>query len=797
MKDRIFTSIKTRLQDKGALKTLLTAAAYWLFLLVYYELLLHIVVFGAPDGRFAFVFGFSLVVACALAVILSFLPKKIQFIGMIVVTSLLLLVYGSQLVYNFVFGTLYSVSVMQHGGAAITSFWKETLLTMWENIHILLLLFIPFIVLTLLWKFRLKKDGRTNGVWRVALILLAVVAQIVSAQCLKIGGKDYFSNYYFYHSNNTTTEQAAERFGLLTAFRLDYMATGEDEQTPVDDDSYYIPETTPPASTPEDGEPDENLDEQKPVNPYNVLEIDFDTLNELTTDKKIIEINNYCASLTGTKKNEYTGMLSDYNLIVLCAESFATGAIHKELTPTLYRLANEGIIFNNYYNTYPNNTTDGEYTLCMGLYPDTTRGKSLSSFYASRNSYLPFCLGNIFKEQRGIQAYGYHNYYGSYYGRDESHPNMGYAMKFASAGMKFTSSWPASDLEMMQQSVDDYISKDQQFHAYYMTFSGHYKYDRSVNPMAARNWDMVADLDYSHAAKAYLSCHIELDRALEYLMQRLEEEGIADKTAIVLAGDHFPYGLYESQYEELVGHEIDKFNKYKSTLIFWVGGLKENIIVDEYCCNVDVLPTILNLWGFEFDSRMLAGTDVFSDGHHMAVLRDMSFYTDKMWMHASSGEIRYLVDESEIPEGYVDNMIKLIKTKRSLSSDMLNKAYFNFVFELGKVAVNREGWFTPPETETEAPEVPSEMSEPPSESIEEPTEAPTQPTESSKEPTQAPTEPPEPTEDTEPTEPSTEPSEDTQAPTEGNDEPTEGEEDSSTPQEEPDEPTEAPVDPGE
>jgi len=153
-----------------------------------------------------------------------------------------------------------------------------------------------------------------------------------------------------------------------------------------------------------------------------VLDIDFDALNGLTEDERIRAINDYCASIPGTNQNAYTGMLSDYNLIVLCAESFSSGAIHPELTPTLYRLSREGFIFENYYNTYPNNTTDGEYTLCMGLYPDGSRGKAASSFYASRGSYLPFCLGNVFSQQLGIQGYGYHNYLGSYYGRRRATP---------------------------------------------------------------------------------------------------------------------------------------------------------------------------------------------------------------------------------------------------------------------------------------------------------------------------------------------------------------------------------------
>lgn len=312
--------------------------------------------------------------------------------------------------------------------------------------------------------------------------------------------------------------------------------------------------------------------------------------------------------------------------------------------------------------------------------------------YASRDSYLPFTLGNVFREQAGIQAWGYHNYQGSYYGRDESHPNMGYTMQFAGDGMEFTTNWPASDLEMMEQSVNDYIGQ-KQFHAYYMTFSGHYKYEISSNKIAKKNWDLVKDLPYkSNAAKAYLSCHIELDRALEYLMTRLKQEGVADRTAIVIAGDHFPYGLSDEQYSDLIGYRIDGFSKYKSSLIFWVGGLEENIVVDEYCCNVDILPTILNLWGFEYDSRMLAGTDVFSDGTHVAVLIDKSWLTDKVWFNANTGEIRYLVDESEIPEGYIENMNKRIATRFSISSDILNTAYYNFVFDKGEVAVNRRGW---------------------------------------------------------------------------------------------------------
>lgn len=650
---------------------------YWICALLYWESLLHAAVFKSPAIA-GYSFGFSLCAGLLLALVLSFL-KKGRFPADILLTAVLAFLYGSQIVYNFIFGTMYSVAMVSQGGDAVTSFWRELLSTMGDHFLWLAALFVPLAA-----RIACKKwlNVRSGSGGRILLLLLAIGAFALTRLGISLGGTDMFSDDYYYRSGEIATNQTAQRFGLLTTIRLELTRSGKETQQ-----SYYIPEETE-ASPEEKEQPSEQSAQVR----YNVLDIDWDALNTMTEDKTLLAINDYCSRIAGTRQNPYTGMLKDYNLIVMCAESFSPAAIHPELTPNLYRLSREGIIFNNYYNTFPNTTTDGEYALMQGLYPDAGRSKAVSSLYASRNSYLPFTLGNIFKEQRNVESWGYHNYRGSYYGREESHPNMGYNMRFAGDGMTFTTTWPASDLEMMEQSVDDYIGQAQ-FHAYYMTFSGHYKYEIGTNAIAKRNWDLVKDLPYaSNTSKAYLSCNIELDKAVGYLMERLEEAGVADRTAIVIAGDHFPYGLSDEQYSELTGQEIDAFSKYKSTLIFWVGGLEENIIVDEYCCNVDILPTILNLWGFSYDSRLLAGTDVFSDGTHVAVLVDKSFLTDEVWFSANTGETRWQVPESQVPEHYLENMNQLIATRFSVSADILNSAYYNFVFGKGDVTVNRVGW---------------------------------------------------------------------------------------------------------
>lgn len=669
--------IRMKFREDSARKAALESACFWFLTLLFWETMLHFTVYRDVHVAYAYAVGFTAVAALGISLALSFLHGKGRFAGSLILVLFLTFLYGSQMVYNFIFGTLYSVAMIRQGGDAVTSFWREMLSVMAERLPYLLLLLLPVAGLLLLGRFRRGAFVRTNGVYRLVLLLAAVLVFMGVENSLYLGGTEMFSDYDFYHSANIATNQTAERFGLLTTMRLELFGSGGEEEAPA----YYVPEEVP----------EETHVQQEVVYGYNVMDIDFDALSAMTEEEKLLAINDYCAALPGTKQNPYTGMLKEYNLIVLCAESFSTAAIDPEITPTLYKLSREGIVFNNYYNTFPNTTTDGEYALMQGLYPDSTRSKAVSSLYASRGSYLPFTLGNVFREQAGVQSWGYHNYRGEYYGRNESHPNMGYTMQFAGDGMTFTHTWPASDLEMMEQSVDDYIGQEQ-FHAYYMTFSGHYKYETGSNRIAKLNWDAVKDLEYSNTAKAYLSCNIELDKALEYLLNRLEEAEVADKTAIVLAGDHFPYGLSDQQYSELIGYEIDDFSKYKSTLIFWVGGMEEPIEVDEYCCNVDILPTILNLWGFEYDSRMLAGTDVFSDGTHAAVLINKSFLTEKVWFNANTGETRYLVDEALLPAGYIENMNRLIATRFSISSDILNTAYYNFVFDKGEVTVNRRGW---------------------------------------------------------------------------------------------------------
>ena len=636
-----------------------TNALYWLFAFLYWEILAHAGMFDRFQGSFRFAMGITGVVALLSGLLTGLLPRKLTFPVSLLLTVAGTVLYGSQMVYCFIFGTPYSVAQMGLGAGAVSQFYREMLSTMKENWTWIAALLLPLAVLILMKVTRcLQRPGKAS---RIAALILAGILVPVTWLDICRGGTNMFSDYYFFVSSKSTTAQTMERFGVPMTFVLEMIR-------PEDTGSMHVavaetaPEETPEAVT------------------YNVLPIDFEALSAGTDNEKLIALNKYFSQVPGTKQNEYTGKLKDYNLIFICAESFSPAAVDPVYTPTLYKLTHEGFLFENYYTSFPNTTTDGEYTLTQGLYPDGTKNKYSSSMMASSRNSLPFALGNFFQREFGVKSWGYHNNVGSYYQREVSHPNMGYEMKFNKDGMTFTGYWPTSDLEMMQQSVDDYIHEEQ-FHAYYMTFSGHYQYNPNDNGIVRMHYNDLADSPWKQMSqKGYIACHIELDRALEYLLDRLEEAGIADKTAIVMSTDHTPYGLSKENYFEMIGQEEDFFGWYKSDLIFWVGDMEEPVVVKEYCSTADVLPTILNLWGFPYDSRLYPGTDVFSDGTHAAVLIDHSFLTDKVWFNANTGEIRYQVPEEEVPENYVDTMNQLIASRFEFSAEILRNDYYAHIF---------------------------------------------------------------------------------------------------------------------
>ena len=635
---------------------------------VYVELCLHLCVFGSMDRYAGYPVLFGLLGGALCTLVVSSLPKVLRQITGVFLVAAQVLLAEVQLVYHCIFGDFMPVSQIGMGGNVVVNFNSQLLYGIRQNLLKILLLLLPLIAVILCLALRRGQALKLRLRWKQTMASFAVLlALLLTVTGLMYVGRDNaFSVYRTFTNVNTSTDSSYKKIGMLatTAQELRYMLFSGSGSIMITPSSLNISDVPRTYSS----------------NSYNVIEsIDFTALADSTDSDILKATDEYLANATPTRKNNYTGLLKDYNLITICAESFCPWFISEELTPTLYKLSHTGILFENYYGTFQSVTTNGEYTMCMGLYPDMSRTKTDSSFNVAGTNYLPFCLGNALKGM-GYQAWGYHDYIGDFYNRNITHANMGYTFKAADSGLAMKIDWPSSDLEMMEASVDDYINSGEPFHAYYMTFSGHYQYNWD-NAMSAKNRDAVKDLPYSEPVKAYIACNLELEYALEYLMQRLEEAGVADKTCIVLTNDHYPYGLTEDEYNELAGQTLDTtFEKYRNSFICYVPGLSENIVVDEYCSTADILPTPLNLFGVDYDSRLLAGTDALSSGLHVAVLSDKSFLT-KTFRYDAGTETVIPADASiTVSDGLVKTYRLYVDSRFQLSGNILNSDYYAHVF---------------------------------------------------------------------------------------------------------------------
>ncbi len=584
-------------------------------------------------------------------------------------------------------------SIAEGTGGVLTDFLGTFFKAIQSGFFIIVLLFAPFILflLTCFVK-RLKfdfgiKDDHTKTVLVYETVLIAAVftfgTKIIFDSSTTLG--IYREAYNF--------DTASVSFGLITGTRLDFQY----EIFGNPSENNFIIEEPDIEKEPDeiiDDEP-ETVPEPEPEYGYNILDIDFDTIIAETTDSNLLNVHKYVSSLTGTKQNEYTGLFKGKNLIMIAAESFSAEVIDEELTPTLYRLANNGIKFNDFYQpTWGGSTSTGEYSILTGLIPTS----GVSSIRKIAECNLSFTIGNILKSE-GYTTGSYHNGTYTYYNRDKTHTKFGYDyFKAFGNGLEevmSTDGWPASDLEMIEATLSDYVDKEP-FSIYYMSVSGHGFYTDFDNAMSEKNRSYVEELDYSTTVKAYIAANLELEHALTYLVNELEKAGIADDTVIVICPDHYPYALEKGEswgndkdyLGELYGYTVtNNAERDHNACIIWSGCLEnENkdmqTEIDGPSYSLDILPTLCNLFGASYDSRLLVGRDVLSDAEALVIWPDYNWKTELGYYNYTTRKFIPASEDISVDEDYIETINAIVKNKISYSKAVIAYDYFDVV--LGK-----------------------------------------------------------------------------------------------------------------
>ena len=661
-------------------KKTISRVVLFTIMMVYLEVVFQLLIYGSATWGMLFGALFALPAAFLFTLLTGLGPERLNR----VLTTLLMIVievlFNAQLVYYEIFHTYMQVfSIINGAGNAVefSSVIWDCLVHVWWKILILL---IPLIA-CFCWFFRKDKYVFVKNGWKMNLIsaAAAVVSYFVILLVLSMAGKGMYDPYSIYH-DRPILQLSVKNLGVLTTMRRDaqrlffgggHSSLGLSGYSAEESSA----EDTSNAETAEEGS--SSAEEKNVLVPQpNVLDIDFQKLAASESNETIAQMHQYFAQQKPTYTNEYTGMFEGYNLILITAESFSGWVIDEQRTPTLYKMANSGFVFNNFYTPlFSVSTSDGEYVTHTSLLPKS----DVWSYYRSSMIEMPFGFGNLFSGL-GYSCRGYHDHNYDYYGRDLSHPNMGYIWKGYGNGLYVDYTWPESDVQMMEFTIPEYIG-DEPFHTYYLTVSGHMLYNFTGSDAMADKWaDLVQDLPYDEATRAYLAGQVELDRAMEYLLDQLEAAGVADHTVIALTADHYPYGLTVEELSELDGSDLtEDFEIYKNKFILYCPGIEETVYVDKLGCNLDAMPTLANLFNLPFDSRLCMGSDILSDAEGMVIMNNYSFFTEKVLYNSETGEVKFF--DQEYPQSYVDERIAKVNDKFTISAAVLDNNYYSYLTE--------------------------------------------------------------------------------------------------------------------
>lgn len=631
---------------------------WWSFLIIYLEIIYKFFIMKdlLTTNTFSVVL-FSIPWIIIFTIITSIFNEKVNKILTIVFSFLIVLITLAQIVYYNFYNSMFSFLSLTTGTGQVMQFYVMIASVIARIWYIFAIILIPYI-LFLIFKNKLFNFKKNNLKFLISYLLIFILSFLGIVLVISKNNEGFYSLKRLIFKTHAPM-LTIDKTGLFTMEMIDIeryiFGFNEEiysEQINVNNEEEKVPEV--------------KIE-------YNTTDIDFDKLINDETDDKIKSMHVYFKNTAPSNKNEYTGMFKDKNLIFITAEAFDTIAIDEKLTPTLYKIANNSFIFKNYYQPlYPVSTSDGEYMNLNSLIPK----EGVWSFKQTSKISMPYGIGNMFNKE-GYVSYGFHNHNYNYYDRQKSHKNIGLKYYGCGNGLEKKMNckhWPNSDKEMIDATTSYYIDNDK-FMTYYMTVSGHLNYNFSGNNMAYRNKNKVKNLKYSIAIKAYLATQIELDKSIEKLLQVLEEKGKLNDTLIVIAPDHYPYGLTTKQMNEISTIDRnDKFEKFHTTLIMYNPNI-EKTVVDKVISSLDILPTIYNLYGLTFDSRLLMGRDIFSNNEHIVILSDRSWITDKGKYNSVTKEFTSTTNE-KIEKDYIDRINMIVNQRYGMSSLIIDNNYY-------------------------------------------------------------------------------------------------------------------------
>ena len=345
--------------------------------LLYMELIARCYFFAELGGSgFGTMTAAALFLGFAVTAPLMLLRGKPRRIALCIVTALLGFLFSFYTVYYRYFHMVFSWRMAGQAMDAV-QFWRDVLVMIGSVWYLIADYFLPLALFCAVGR-RLCPRG-ISGKKRVvsagvALALALLPYGLLQAAMLRERAASVTDGAWAaYLFQQDSMEPSARYFGVLNSTRLEWrkMLFGAPEQQFV-----YQDIALPPVVS--------DADTQPRTYGAHCFDIDFDGASAATKYDTVRSMNRYYASVPPVSENRYTGMFEGKNLIFLTLEAFSYKVIDPAFTPTLYRMATEGFVFDDFYtSSWVGSTASGEYA----PFSEKSRFSSAPAFSAVESSH--------------------------------------------------------------------------------------------------------------------------------------------------------------------------------------------------------------------------------------------------------------------------------------------------------------------------------------------------------------------------------------------------------------------------
>lgn len=606
------------------------------------------------------IIGFTLAMSVMIGFILSFMPfSKGRKILALVLFLLTTYVFLQQTFYNYL-SRYITLQDSTYGVDKVIAFAFDFIMSI-NLIHFVY--FIPWILMVTVMKY-LHHPANHFKLLPVMISFVLVLIFHVGSICLLFVNvsAQQLNNPYTVYQKVEHSSEAINQVGILRFMFRDVI-------------NFMMPskQITIIAETPDDPE--------IPI----IIETDYtrkinddkwQALITAETNDEMLVIDNYLINQAINPKNEFTGIFKDKNLILIMVEAFDYMAIDQQLTPTLYKIANEGWLFDQFYSPqYSCATGQSEFSGLLGLIPEPAKC-TVNNF--SGNDYYG-ALFNLFN-QADYYSSSYHNWTDQYYDRLSLHKNMysDHYYNYDELPIKTIQGWQ-SDAELFELALPYFVDNDK-FFSFIITSSTHFPYDvkSTLGDRYLNEIDAVHP-DYPIEVKRYISKAMELDKGIAYMIEYFSDKDQLDDTVFVLYSDHHPLRMDTDNFENYSYQDIDRstiYGKSKTPFIIYNSGV-EPMLNHLPISPIDILPTLANLFDLDHDPRLYSGQDYFNDSDKLVYFSNGSWLNEDGYYDASLAKFIPYENNHDIDLEYLSDINVKVKNVFNIARLIYRNDYFH------------------------------------------------------------------------------------------------------------------------